>query len=93
MRRQAKDLLRAARAGDPGAVGEIRAVSDRLALASAQLAVARAYGVASWSRLATEDEAFGRQALGTAIENGRAASIDHLLRRGAAPPPGATRTG
>jgi hypothetical protein len=38
------------------------------------------------------DEAFARQALGTAIENGRTASSEHLLRRGAAPPPGATRT-
>jgi hypothetical protein len=47
LRRQARDLLRAARAGDTTAVGRIRAVADALTLASAQLAVAREYGFAS----------------------------------------------
>ena len=41
LRRQARDLLRAARAGDTTAAGRIRAVADALTLASAQLAVAR----------------------------------------------------
>ena len=41
LRRQARDLLRAARAGDITAAGRIRAVADALTLASAQLAVAR----------------------------------------------------
>ena len=41
LRRQARDLLRAARAGDTTAVDRIRAVADALTLASAQLAVAR----------------------------------------------------
>jgi hypothetical protein len=40
LRRQARDLLRAARAGDTTAAGRIRAVADALTLASAQLAVA-----------------------------------------------------
>ena len=40
LRRQARDLLRAAQAGDTAAAGRIRAVSDALTLASAQLAVA-----------------------------------------------------
>ncbi|MGH3442357.1 MAG: ankyrin repeat domain-containing protein [Nitriliruptorales bacterium] len=56
LRRQAKDLLRAAKSGDPDASARIRAVSDRQILASAQLAVAREYGFASWRRLKLEVE-------------------------------------
>jgi len=41
LRRQARDLLRAARAGDTTAAGRIWALADALTLASAQLAVAR----------------------------------------------------
>jgi hypothetical protein len=41
LRRQARDLLRAARSGDTTAADRIRAVADALTLASAQLAVAR----------------------------------------------------
>ena len=54
LRRQARDLLRAAQAGDTKAAGRIRAVSDVLTLANAQLAVAREYGFASWTRLRDE---------------------------------------
>ncbi|PZR93405.1 MAG: hypothetical protein DLM67_13675 [Candidatus Nephthysia bennettiae] len=54
LRHQAKDLLRAAKAGDAAAVTRIRAVSDQLILASAQLALAREYGFPSWARLKTE---------------------------------------
>lgn len=57
LRHQAKDLLRAATAGDSAAAGRIRAVSDRLTLAAAQLALARDYGFASWARLKAEVEA------------------------------------
>lgn len=56
LRHQAKDLLGAAKAGDPEAVARIRAVSDPLQLASAQLALAREYGFASWPRLKREVE-------------------------------------
>jgi uncharacterized protein len=51
---QAKDLLRAAQGGDAGAARRIGAVSNRLILASAQLAIAREYGFASWPQLETE---------------------------------------
>jgi ankyrin repeat protein len=51
LRHQAKDLLRAAKADRPDAVARIRQVSDRLTLATAQLAVAREYGFASWRKL------------------------------------------
>jgi ankyrin repeat protein len=54
LRRQARDLLRAARAGDDTATARILALSDRLTLAAAQLAVARDYGFASWAKLKEE---------------------------------------
>jgi len=54
LRREARELLRAAQSGDTAAVGRIRAVSADQTLASAQLAVAREYGFASWARLKTE---------------------------------------
>jgi ankyrin repeat protein len=57
LRHQAKDLLRTANSGDGQALAEIRLVSDQVTLASAQLAVARAYGFASWPRLKAEAEA------------------------------------
>lgn len=57
LRRQAKDLLRAAQAGDPAAISTITAVSERSTLAAAQLAVARGYGFASWPKLKAEVEA------------------------------------
>ena len=55
-RRQAKELLRAARAGDGEAAARIVAVSDRQTLAGAQLALAREHGFPSWSRLKREIE-------------------------------------
>ena len=60
LRRQARDLLRAAQAGDTAAVGRSRAVSVELTLATAQLAVAREYGFASWTKL--KDEVTARTA-------------------------------
>jgi len=56
LRHQARDLLRGATAGDSDSLSRIRAVSHRLILASAQLAVARDYGFSSWSKLKTEVE-------------------------------------
>lgn len=56
LRHQAKDLLRTAKGGDSIARERIGAVSDRLTLSTAQLAVARTYGFASWSRLKAEVE-------------------------------------
>jgi hypothetical protein len=51
LRHQAKDLARAAKAGDAAAAGRIRAVSGQLTLAGAQLAIARDYGFAGWAQL------------------------------------------
>ena len=57
LRREARDLLRAAQAGDPAAAGRIRALSMAPTLASAQLAVAREYGFTSWARLKAQVDA------------------------------------
>src|SRR5437764_9335121 len=57
LRHQAKELLRAANAGDGAAISRIEAVSDRVTLAAAQLALAREYGFASWPKLKDEVEA------------------------------------
>lgn len=54
LRHQARDLLRAAQAGDPDATERIGAVSDRLILAAAQLVIARDHGFPSWARLKAE---------------------------------------
>lgn len=51
LRRQARELLRAARDGEPHAVARIHAVSERVTLSAAQLAVAREYGFSSWPAL------------------------------------------
>src|SRR5262249_46232485 len=56
LRRQAKELLQAGRAGDGAALGRLAAVSGELTLASAQLALAREYGCASWPKLKAEAE-------------------------------------
>jgi hypothetical protein len=54
LRRQARDLYRAATAGEPDARARVLAVSDRMALSTAQLAMAREYGYPSWPALQAE---------------------------------------
>jgi hypothetical protein len=54
LRRQAKELQRAAARGDAVATTRLRAVGDRVTLSAAQLALAREYGFASWPRLKAE---------------------------------------
>ena len=54
LRRQARELLRAAAAGEPHAAGRLRAVSPRVTLSAAQLALAREYGFPSWTALKAE---------------------------------------
>src|SRR5580693_10597226 len=56
LRHQAKELLRAAQRDDPEATARIRAPTGRLILSSAQLALAREYGFASWAKLKLEVE-------------------------------------
>jgi len=54
LRRQARELLRAAAAGEPHAAGRLGAVSPRVTLSAAQLALAREYGFQSWTALKAE---------------------------------------
>ncbi len=56
-RRKAKELLHAAKRGEPAAVDRLAAVSAPLTLAGAQLALARELGQPSWPRLVREIEA------------------------------------
>src|SRR5690348_13987427 len=60
LRRQARELQRAAAGGDPAAVRRIQQVSAEITLTAAQLALAREYGFASWAKL--KDEAERRRA-------------------------------
>ena len=54
LRHQARELLRAAAAGDPDATRRMRAVSPRTTLWAAQLALAREHGFGSWRQLKLE---------------------------------------
>jgi hypothetical protein len=54
LRRQARELLRAATAGEPEAMARLRAYSAEVKLSSAQLAVAREHGFPSWPVLRAE---------------------------------------
>lgn len=56
LRRQARELLRAAADGDSSAVARLHAVSQQVTLSAAQLAVAREYGFPSWPALRAEAE-------------------------------------
>lgn len=56
-RRQAKELLRAARTGDADAQARLSAVSAPVTLVGAQLALARELGSPSWAALVREIEA------------------------------------
>ena len=56
LRHQARELLRAAANGEGRAVARLRAVSDRVTLSAAQLALAREYGYRSWPALKADVE-------------------------------------
>lgn len=75
LRRQAKELLRAVRAGDTSAASELATFSDRVDLSAAQLTLARRYGLGSWLRLKHEVERKN------AIHHGDVESLRRLVRR------------
>jgi hypothetical protein len=56
LRRQARELHRAAQGGDADALRRVRRVSDKVTLSTAQLALAREYGFPSWRRFRDEVE-------------------------------------
>lgn len=61
LRHEARQLLRAAQAGNPDALRRINAVSQRVNLSAAQLAIARQYGWRSWPALRHYVEMVGEQ--------------------------------
>jgi hypothetical protein len=75
LRRQAKELLRAVRAGDKPAAGEVATFSDRVDLSAAQLTLARRYGLGSWLRLKHEVERKN------AIHHGDVEGLRRIVRR------------
>jgi ankyrin repeat protein len=85
LRHQARDLLRAAQAGDREVSERIASASGRVTLAGAQLAIAREYGFASWPALKAEVEARTRtlteavDAFLTFSVNGRIGRAGQLL--------------
>lgn len=56
LRRQARELHRAALGGDASALGRLREVAGKVSLSAAQLAIARDHGFSSWPRLKAEAE-------------------------------------
>lgn len=84
----AKDLIRAARHGDGAALARIRAVrpdtgtaSRPLALADAQLTIAREAGFESWPKLVADLEARDVQAFRDAVRDGKVPRVQQLLAR------------
>ncbi len=82
LRRQAKELVRAARAGDRSALERIGVVSGEVTLAAAQLAIAREYGLGSWPALKAEVQERSRD-LEEAVEAFLAASVSYRVGRAA----------
>lgn len=89
LRIQAKELLKSLRAGDPDALERIRpchpgfrdGVPARIALADAQLVLAREYGFANWPRLKAHVELGMLKAqLETAVRGGDLAETQRLAR-------------
>jgi len=87
-RKLAKDLIRAARNGDGGAVARIRAVrpdagspgsSRSLTLADAQFAIAREAGFESWPKLAADLKARDVEAFRDAVRSGNVPRAQQLL--------------
>ena len=70
LRRQARELHRAAQAGDARALDRLRQVSGTVALSAAQLAIARDHGFPSWPRLKAEVERRRAQSARPAGEDG-----------------------
>src|SRR2546421_4105194 len=54
LRRQARELLRAAAANDEEALRRVRVVSEKQTLSAAELAIAREHGFPSWPKLRAE---------------------------------------
>jgi ankyrin repeat protein len=93
LRRLAKELRDAVRAGDPGAVERVThqlpSSADPLPLSAAQLVIAREHGFPSWPRLKAAVER-GTPSLHDAVEANDVGLVRLLLERGAEPGDGHT---
>ncbi len=85
LRRQARELYRAALGGDAHALRRLRQVS--VTLPAAQLAIARAYGFASWPQLKAEVEHRLAQPASLAGEAAEAGAQQAVPEPAAVPPP------
>ena len=86
LKRQAKELLEAFRAGEAAATSEVSthyrdADRNTFALHDAQLVIARAYGFASWPRLKAFVDGVNAKQLVDAVRTGDIARVDAMLRR------------
>jgi hypothetical protein len=82
LRRQAKELVRAARNDNAGALERIGSVSGEVTLAAAQLAIARDYGMVSWPALKAEVQARTRS-FDEVVEAFLTASVGYRVGRAA----------
>src|SRR6476469_4752293 len=85
LKRQAKELLEAFRAGDAAAVTEVSAHyrganAPTFALHDAQLVLARAYGFASWPRLKAYVDGVNAGHLAEAVRGGDVERVRAMLR-------------
>ena len=85
LKRQAKELLDAFRAGDGAAIAEVHshyraADPDTLALHDAQLVLARAYGFASWPKLKAYVDGVTVKRFLEAVRAGDSVSVKTMLR-------------
>jgi len=76
LRRQARELHRAAAGGDAAAQWRVRQVSEKTTLSTAQLAIAREYGFPSWPKL--KDEVLRAERRGVPADGDRQGAPDFL---------------
>ncbi|HMC64811.1 MAG TPA: ankyrin repeat domain-containing protein, partial [Gemmataceae bacterium] len=85
LKKQAKELLKAYRAGDVAAVAEVERFESqpdpaKFALADAQRVLARAYGFASWTKLKQHIEGVNAAAFCAAVNAGDVATVRRLAK-------------
>jgi hypothetical protein len=86
LKRQAKELLEAFRAGEPAAISEVNthyrdADRNTFALHDGQLVIARAYGFASWPKLKAFVDGVNAKQLVDAVRTGDLERVEAMLRR------------
>ncbi len=86
LKKQAKDLLSAFRAGEPAAIAEVRAhyaapQTEALQLSDAQLVIARSYGFASWPKLKAFVDGVTIKRFMAAVNAGEVETVRAMLRQ------------